>query len=507
MKLTAESTVFNDEKVQGKFSELIVDADGIRTEVSKKVGNNEIISRINQSAESVKIQADKVNIEGAAIFTGSGRLSTTSLNATYDANGAATGAVNTLKNDLSSASGTTVIDGGHIATNSIGATKIKVDEIEIGAAQIASGTIDVARIPDLSADKITTGTIRIGLIPTTARNDTYITDIDSQDGIIVKAVKGRTDGSDATKKNYIKLNASGLDIYQEGNSVAKYGATSRVGLESGYNVQTEANAISFFNDHTKILSIATITRSGELYTNIGINDTRISINDGTYSSILFIVDQNIETSNYLAINRRSIQYTNGYINTDYLKISDDGMDLANEWGIRASDNASSPEYLDVLRLDPENCLVLGYGLFMKNDSSYKTYVEGYDVILRARNKYYLGSVGGTQITSDRRLKKDIKSIGNNIRDVFMNLHPVEYRAKESADKQKHFGFIAQEVRCAFTENGVDIDDYSIVDEYPHSDNEEIYKTICYTEFIPLCVKMIQAQQKEIESLKEVVYEG
>jgi hypothetical protein len=60
MKLTAESTVFNDEKVQNKFSELIVDADGIRTEVSKKVGNDEVISRINQSAESVQIEAEKI---------------------------------------------------------------------------------------------------------------------------------------------------------------------------------------------------------------------------------------------------------------------------------------------------------------------------------------------------------------------------------------------------------------------------------------------------------------
>lgn len=63
MKLTAESTVFNDQKVTDKFAELIVDADGIRTEVGKKVGNDEVISRINQSAESVQIEADKVAIE------------------------------------------------------------------------------------------------------------------------------------------------------------------------------------------------------------------------------------------------------------------------------------------------------------------------------------------------------------------------------------------------------------------------------------------------------------
>lgn len=40
-------------------------ADGINLEVSKKVGNDEIISRINQSAEAVSIQADKISLEGA----------------------------------------------------------------------------------------------------------------------------------------------------------------------------------------------------------------------------------------------------------------------------------------------------------------------------------------------------------------------------------------------------------------------------------------------------------
>ena len=106
MKLTAETTIFNDDKVQQKFSELIVDADGIRTEVSKKVGNNEVISRINQSAESVKIQADKVNIEGAAIFTSSGRLSETSLDNAYDAKGAASTAESNAKDYADGAAST-----------------------------------------------------------------------------------------------------------------------------------------------------------------------------------------------------------------------------------------------------------------------------------------------------------------------------------------------------------------------------------------------------------------
>ena len=42
-------------------------ADEINLEVSRKVGDDEIISKINQSAEQIQIQADKISIEGKAV--------------------------------------------------------------------------------------------------------------------------------------------------------------------------------------------------------------------------------------------------------------------------------------------------------------------------------------------------------------------------------------------------------------------------------------------------------
>ena len=83
-----------------------------------KANKATLTSEINASADTVKIDATRVSIEGAAIFT-SGRLSQSSLDGAYDASGAASGAVNALKTDLASASGTTVINGGHIATDSL----------------------------------------------------------------------------------------------------------------------------------------------------------------------------------------------------------------------------------------------------------------------------------------------------------------------------------------------------------------------------------------------------
>lgn len=59
-------------------AQISVNADNIESKVSK----NGVISSINQSPETVTINANRVNIAGAAIFT-SGRLSESSLNSTY----------------------------------------------------------------------------------------------------------------------------------------------------------------------------------------------------------------------------------------------------------------------------------------------------------------------------------------------------------------------------------------------------------------------------------------
>lgn len=50
-------------------AQLSIDADGIRTEVSKKVDNDKVISSINQSAEAITINAEKVNLAGYATFS------------------------------------------------------------------------------------------------------------------------------------------------------------------------------------------------------------------------------------------------------------------------------------------------------------------------------------------------------------------------------------------------------------------------------------------------------
>ena len=175
MKLTAESTVFNDDNVKDKFAELEVDADGIRTEVGKKVGNDEVISRIRQSAEAVKIQASKIEIDGV---------------------------ITAINNDT-----TTSIDGGKITTGSI----------SIGQVNNLQSTLD---------GKAASGAENTAL--------SYITDI-GNDGIRIH--DSHTENNSAViNSDGMEIFKGGTDA---AHSVAKYGDTVRIGKSNASHIEMD----------------------------------------------------------------------------------------------------------------------------------------------------------------------------------------------------------------------------------------------------------------------------
>lgn len=121
-------------------SDLLSDGDNVRpvldydertyyrlnSEMSKKVGDNEIISKINQSPESITIQANKVNLTGYVTFT---NLST---------------------------DGQTSISGGNIITGTITADKLNANNIN------ASKTLTVGALTDAAAATVLNSNIAIG---------------------------------------------------------------------------------------------------------------------------------------------------------------------------------------------------------------------------------------------------------------------------------------------------------------------------------------------------------
>lgn len=104
-------------------------ADSINLEVAKKVGKNEIISRINQSAEAITIQANKVNLTGYITAT-----------------------------DIATG-GRTTINGSNITTGTIDASRVSVSNLS--ANSITGGTINgnYVEVKNINASKISSGTL------------------------------------------------------------------------------------------------------------------------------------------------------------------------------------------------------------------------------------------------------------------------------------------------------------------------------------------------------------
>ncbi len=103
------------------------------------------------------------------------------------------------------------------------------------------------------------------------------------------------------------------------------------------------------------------------------------------------------------------------------------------------------------------------------------------------------------ITSDLNMKTEVRDLVN-VKNKFHLLRPVIYKLKgnkseaESSNKKidDQYGLIAQEVKELFPE---------IVTE-----NEDGSLGIRYTELIPVVINMIQSQQKEIDVLKEQIFD-
>lgn len=99
-------------------------------------------------------------------------------------------------------------------------------------------------------------------------------------------------------------------------------------------------------------------------------------------------------------------------------------------------------------------------------------------------------------SSDERVKKDITDISEINKGIFDRLCPRQFKYK--ASDQLHFGFIAQQVAAAIEEAGGDPAAYGAI-SYPEDDGDHF--SLCYEEFIALCVYEIQQLKAEINELK------
>ncbi|MCQ2975241.1 MAG: tail fiber domain-containing protein [Bacteroidales bacterium] len=112
-------------------------------------------------------------------------------------------------------------------------------------------------------------------------------------------------------------------------------------------------------------------------------------------------------------------------------------------------------------------------------------------ILTVDNGGNISYTGTASSTSDKRLKTNISSLNNSLSQV-MKLEGVSFNwdktksIKSSADEKLHFGFIAQDLEKIFP---------NLV-----SEDSNGYKTVNYTEVIPVLTEAIKEQQNQIDNL-------
>ena len=137
------------------------------------------------------------------------------------------------------------------------------------------------------------------------------------------------------------------------------------------------------------------------------------------------------------------------------------------------------------------------------DSSYNI-IPGItnQVSLGTSNKQYKNIYGqniyvnGTAVSSDRRVKDDIKALEEKHIAFFKALRPVQFKYKEGDSGRTHTGFIAQEVEEAVKEAGMTSQDMAVVVKDP---SDRYY--LRYEEIISVQTKVIQDLMAKVESLE------
>lgn len=139
-------------------------------------------------------------------------------------------------------------------------------------------------------------------------------------------------------------------------------------------------------------------------------------------------------------------------------------------------------------------------------------------------------------TSDRNEKHDIDALTDQAKDFIMALKPVSFKVDYGTSDRKHYGLIAQDVKDAMDQTGIDSKDFAGYVAFPKEkdiertrivkdpdtgeDVEEKYIDVVpdldengqqkegyalrYTEFIAPLIYTVQKQQEEIDSLKRLV---
>lgn len=115
------------------------------------------------------------------------------------------------------------------------------------------------------------------------------------------------------------------------------------------------------------------------------------------------------------------------------------------------------------------------------------------------------SASAISTSSDRNAKNSIESIDDRYGEVFDRLSPKRFKYNNGTSNRYHVGFIAQEVKEAMDEAGVNESEFAALC-YSNLGTENESWSLRYEEFIALLVGQVQKLKSRIETLENIIKE-
>lgn len=495
-----------------------------KNDLNGKVDSTEIISTINQTAESIKIQASKIKLEGLVTANNYFKILTDgsieAVNGKFKGDITATsgtiGGWTIQKDSLTCVSHndgfdvtyTTYIDANNGLIKFLGTSNEYETIISINGMEMHAGRQDGDR---WIYDDIYYGVNGISKIGTMT-GETFSLDAHGVSfGLTHNLVTWSNGGGFIATNDEVRIsNNCTASTFYTGNWFRSTGQTGWYNETYGGGIwMTDSSWVRVYNNKSFLCNNS--MRIGEGNQNTIITSNWIGFYRASDGARVGWMGANSTNDLYISSEKgRCYIGSNLYVASDadmygyYLQINSGGGTYAGNGYIFVN---SSNGYLALGQGDA----YVGYSggrLYLKpqNQVTYDMFVEP-----KANRKTTLGSSGkrfyrlytglAVDVSSDRRIKEDFTTFDDRYLRLFELLQPTIYKLKYlPEDKSKIGGFIAQDVEEAMKQCGIDKREFGI---YKYDSENDEYSLI-YDMFIPLTVHYVQEQSKLVNHLKNEV---
>lgn len=430
---------YTDTQVTSAKSEIKQTTDAIELTVSSKVGNNEVISKINQSSETIQILASKVNIEGAVTFSSfntdlQSRITTAEGNASTALSDAATADDKASPSlgmkinhdafgDSTSGNGECYIHGytngvaanvdGYIYWNGV---KRTVSKTMLNPNQVLPYYTTIYIVLRLSSASATTGTLymvwynsgwKYAITPTpTAVGGTW-TWAEATDIVLGQFVEPSSEGPivDAylydPPRNASFIQTTGNNSYQYSKSAVDWVGTNGSSVITAKNIldswKGEAEAgVTTINGG--LIQTHTIT-ANNLATDAIMSSGYTADTSSVYSTVgtfLDLANGNIKSPTFAVDNTNGTAYIDGTISARNLLVGTAAAELSSSGGLlNSSQGALVGNALDSAG---DYLIYDGESILIKTDN-FSIDPEG-NVSMTGKVEAQSGSIGGWEISDD-----------------------------------------------------------------------------------------------------------